>query len=116
MSVDSNQKKQSNAYELLVEPIDNSFSKLFIEGRLKPKRGFNLHHEASYPGKGNYFICMLLDLFMEENINVVSTFVLGVIDGEEAKLIAKPNDVLELWEGVNFIGSVIIKEMKCLDC
>ncbi len=115
MAVDNNQIKQSNSYELHVEPIDNAFSKLFIEGRLKPKRGFNIHHEASYPGRGNYFICMLLDLFMEENINVVSSFVLGVIDGEETKLIAKPNDVLELWEGFNFIGSVRIKEMKCLD-
>ena len=114
MSVDNNQIKQSNAYELLVEPIDNSFSKLFIEGRLKPKRGFNLHHEASYPERGNYFVCLLLELFMDENINVVSSFVLAVIDSEEIKLIAKPNDVLELWEGVNFIGSVRIREMKCL--
>ncbi|MBN8648992.1 MAG: hypothetical protein J0L55_13650 [Caulobacterales bacterium] len=108
----NNNIMQSAGYELLVEPIDNAFSKLLVEGRLKPKRGFNLHHEASYAGLGNYFICFLLEVFASENLNIVSAFVLGVIDSEEIKLKVKPNDILELWEGINFIGSVKIKEVK----
>lgn len=94
------------ALEIWVKPLSDRFQELHKSGRLVPKRGFNLHHEKSYPGKDNYFTCFLLDVNKDKLTDNLDSFCLGVLDGNTVKLNLGKGEIMELWEARSMLGEV----------